>query len=129
MVRKCTAHALICPVCLNGGRVAGGHDGSPLPEGGIPIKAGKMRGLASVGMMCGITELGSDESMYPGSTNDGIYIFPEDQAKDLPLGSDAIEALGLHDTNFEYEITSCVLLIRTKLYQCNFIRIKLCITL
>ena len=96
----------VVPVCLNGGRVAGGHDGSPLPEGGIPIKAGKMRGLASVGMMCGITELGSDESMYPGSTNDGIYIFPEDQAKDLPLGSDAIEALGLHDTNFEYEITS-----------------------
>ena len=31
------------PVVLDGGRVAGGHDGSPLPENGIPIKAGKLR--------------------------------------------------------------------------------------
>jgi phenylalanyl-tRNA synthetase beta chain len=96
----------IVPVCLNGGRVAGGHDGSPNPENGFKIKAGKMRGLPSVGMMCGITELGSDENFYPGSTNDGIYIFPKEMGDKLPLGSDAVEALGLHDTNFEYEITS-----------------------
>lgn len=96
----------VVPVCLNGGRVAGGHDGSPNPENGFKIKSGKMRGLMSVGMMCGITEVGSDESMYPGSTNDGIYIFPKEMGEKLTLGSDAVEALGLHDTNFEYEITS-----------------------
>ncbi len=96
----------IVPVCLNGGKVAGGHDDGPMPENGFKIKSGKMRGVASVGMMCGITEVGSDETMYPGSTNDGIYIFPEEIGKNLELGSDAVEALGLHDTNFEYEITS-----------------------
>ena len=32
------------PVVLDGGRVAGGHDGGPLPEEGIKIKAGKLRG-------------------------------------------------------------------------------------
>ena len=33
------------PVVLDGGRVAGGHDGGPLPENGIKIKAGKLRGV------------------------------------------------------------------------------------
>ncbi len=96
----------VIPTCLNGGRVAGGHDGGPLPENGIPIKSGKMRGLASVGMMCGIEELGASRDMYPEAPEDGIYVFPADQAEGLELGSDALEALGLHDTVFEYEITS-----------------------
>ena len=46
-------------VVLDGGKVAGGHDGGPLPEEGIPIKAGKLRGVDSCGMMCSIEELGS----------------------------------------------------------------------
>ncbi len=96
----------VIPTCLNGGKVAGGHDGGPLPENGIKIKSGKMRGLPSVGMMCGIEELGATRDMYPEAPEDGIYVFPEDQASELTLGEDAIEALGLHDTNFEYEITS-----------------------
>lgn len=96
----------VVPACLDGGRVAGGHDGGPMPENGIRIKSGKMRGLPSVGMMCGIEELGATREMYPEAPEDGIYVFPEDQAKELELGSDALEALGLHDTNFEYEITS-----------------------
>ena len=96
----------VVPTCLNGGRVAGGHDGGPMPADGIKIKAGKMRGLPSVGMMCGIEELGATRDMYPEAPENGIYVFPEDQAKYLELGSDAMEALGLHDTNFDYEITS-----------------------
>ena len=32
------------PTVLDGGRVAGGHDGGPLPENGIQIKAGDVRG-------------------------------------------------------------------------------------
>lgn len=96
----------VVPTCLNGGRVAGGHDGGPMPEEGIRIRSGKMRGLASVGMMCGIEELGASRDMYPEAPEDGIYVFPEDQAAELTPGEDAVEALGLHDTVFEYEITS-----------------------
>lgn len=35
----------VVPVVLDGGKVAGGHDGSPLPEDGIKIKKGKLRGV------------------------------------------------------------------------------------
>ncbi len=90
------------PVVLDGGKVAGGHDGSPLPEDGIRIKAGKLRGIPSNGMMCSIEELGSDHNMYPDAPEDGVYIFPAD----VEVGADAVELLGLHDTVFEYEVTS-----------------------
>lgn len=90
------------PVVLDGGKVAGGHDGGPLPEEGIRIKAGKLRGVPSQGMMCSIEELGADRSMYPEAPEEGIYIFEED----AQVGADAVDLLGLHDTVFEYEITS-----------------------
>ena len=90
------------PVVVDGGKVAGGHDGGPLPEDGIEIHNGKLRGVESFGMMCSIEELGSDRNFYPEAPEYGIYIFPED----TPVGADAIEVLGLHDTVFEYEITS-----------------------
>lgn len=90
------------PVVLDGGKVAGGHDGGPLPENGIAIKAGKLRGVPSNGMMCSIEELGSSRDMYPEAPESGIYIFGED----AEIGSDAVTALGLRDTVFEYEITS-----------------------
>ncbi|MDO4321769.1 MAG: phenylalanine--tRNA ligase subunit beta [Lachnospiraceae bacterium] len=89
------------PVVLDGGRVAGNHDGK-MTEGGIQIKKGKLRGIESNGMMCSIEELGSTREMYPEAPEYGIYIFPED----AEVGADAIEALGLRDVNFEYEITS-----------------------
>lgn len=90
------------PVVLDGGKVAGGHDGGPLPEDGITIKAGKLRGVPSCGMMCSIEELGSSREMYPEAPENGIYIFDEDAV----VGTDAIDALGLRDTVFEYEITN-----------------------
>ena len=89
------------PVCLDGGKVAGGHDGNKA-EGGIRIKKGKLRGVPSAGMMCSIEELGSSKDFYPDAPEDGLY----DMGKDAVVGSDAIEALGLHDVVFEYEITS-----------------------
>lgn len=95
------------PIVLDGGKVAGGHDGGPLPEEGIKIKAGKLRGIPSNGMMCSIEELGSDRNMYPEAPEEGIYIFTEnEETGDIAVGSDAVEHLGLHDTVFEYEITS-----------------------
>ncbi|NLL77276.1 MAG: phenylalanine--tRNA ligase subunit beta [Clostridiales bacterium] len=90
------------PVVLDGGKVAGGHDGGPLPEDGIAIKAGKLRGVPSYGMMCSIEELGMTRELYPEAPENGIYIFEDD----VKVGSDAVEALGLRDTVFEYEITS-----------------------
>ena len=89
------------PVVLDGGRVAGGHDGKKTP-GGIKIKKGKLRGVESFGMMCSIEELGSTKDMYPEAPEYGIYIFPEDAV----VGADAVEELGLHNSVFEYEITS-----------------------
>lgn len=90
------------PVVLDGGKVAGGHDGGPLPEDGIEIKKGKLRGIESNGMMCSIEELGSDRDMYPLAPESGIYILPEDTR----VGADAVEVLGLRDVVFEYEVTS-----------------------
>lgn len=90
------------PVVIDGGKVAGGHSGEALPEDGIIIKNGKLRGIESFGMMCSIEELGSSKDMYPEAPEDGIYIFPQDTA----VGADAILELGLRDTVFEYEITS-----------------------
>lgn len=90
------------PVVIDGGKVAGGHDGSPLPKEGIVIKNGKLRGVDSFGMMCSIEELGTTRDFYPEAPENGIYIFPED----TKVGSDAIEVLGLRDTVFEYEVTS-----------------------
>ncbi len=89
------------PVVLDGGSVAGGHDGK-MAEDGIKIKKGKLRGIESNGMMCSIEELGSSRDMYPEAPEYGIYIFPEDAV----VGENAVKALGLDDVVFEYEITS-----------------------
>ena len=91
-------------VVLDGGKVAGGHDGSPNPENGIKIKKGKLRGVPSYGMMCSIEELGSSREMYPEAPENGIYIF--DENKEVKPGDDAVEALGLRDAVVEFEITS-----------------------
>ena len=89
------------PVVLDGGRVAGGHDGTKTP-GGIKIKKGKLRGIESNGMMCSIEELGSTREMFPDAPVNGLYIFGED----APVGEDAVSYLGLDDSVIEYEITS-----------------------
>ncbi|MCI9426451.1 MAG: phenylalanine--tRNA ligase subunit beta [Eubacterium sp.] len=89
------------PVVLNGGRVAGSHDGSKV-SGGIKIKKGKLRGVESNGMMCSIEELGSSKEMYPNAPELGIYIF----GPEVEVGADAVEVLGLHDAVIEYEVTS-----------------------
>ncbi|MBQ4530130.1 MAG: phenylalanine--tRNA ligase subunit beta [Lachnospiraceae bacterium] len=89
------------PVVLDGGRVAGGHDGKKTP-GGVKIKKGKLRGIESFGMMCSIEELGSTRDFYPEAPEDGLYVFEEDAV----VGESAIKALGLDDAVVEYEITS-----------------------
>lgn len=92
----------VVPVVLDGGKVAGGHDGGELPPDGVEIKAGKLRGVESFGMMCSIEELGSTREFYPEAPEEGLYIFPEGTA----VGQDAPTVLGLNDAIHEYEITS-----------------------
>ncbi len=89
------------PVVLDGGHVAGGHDGKMTP-GGIRIKKGKLRGVESNGMMCSIEELGQSRELFPEAPELGIYIFPDSAV----VGESAIKALGLDDVVFEHEITS-----------------------
>ena len=95
------------PVVLEGGRVAGSaHDDTPHPDG-IKIKKGKLRGVESFGMMCSIGELGSSKEFYPDAAEDGIYILSDNENyKDAPIGSSAVELLGLNDVVVEYEVTS-----------------------
>ncbi len=94
----------LVPVVLDGGKVAAAHGDKNVYENGIPIKKGKLRGIESDGMMCGIEELGSSRDFYPEAPEDGIYVFPEDAG--VKPGDDAVKALGLDDTVVEYEITS-----------------------
>lgn len=89
-------------VVLDGGKVAGGHDGGALPENGIKIKKGKLRGVESFGMMCSMEELGVSSEFFPGADPDGIYFLGDD----AEVGSSAIEYLGLDDVVYEYEITN-----------------------
>ena len=90
------------PVVLDGGSVAVAHGGGHASAEGMPIKKGLLRGEMSEGMMCSLTELGLDKNLYPDAPETGIYVFP-DSAK---VGEDALSFLELHDTLFEYEITS-----------------------
>lgn len=63
------------PVVLDGGRVAGGHDGKKLPVA-VKIKKGKLRGVESNGMMCSIEELGSSTDFYPDAGR-GWYLYSQ----------------------------------------------------
>ena len=76
--------------------------------GGVHIKKGKLRGEASVGMLCSYKELGMTENDWPHSIVDGIFLLESDpdlKAKGLKPGDDIREALDLNDHVVEFEIT------------------------
>ncbi len=75
--------------------------GAELAEG-LKIKAGKLRGVESNGMMCSVEEMGLDPMFFPEAPEYGIYLFEED----YPLGSDCKPIFGLDDMEVEFEITS-----------------------
>ena len=72
--------------------------------GGITIKAGKLRGVESNGMLCSIGELGLTENDMPGANNDGIFLMGDEYAD--KLGQDVCSLLMMRDTSVEFEITS-----------------------
>ena len=74
--------------------------------GGVTIKAGKLRGVASNGMLCSIGELGLTTHDMPGAIADGILILNDVGLGDTPVGTDIHDALKLTDSVVEFEITS-----------------------
>lgn len=75
--------------------------GSTLP-GGKKIKKGKLRGVESQGMLCSLSELGLSVGDFPYAIEDGIFILQED----CKPGDRIQDAIGLNDTQVEFEITS-----------------------
>ncbi len=76
------------------------HDSS-LPNG-MNIKAGKLRGVDSNGMLCSGEELCLTEADYEGAGVYGILILKDD----LKPGTDMRDALGLNDYIIDFKITA-----------------------
>ncbi len=74
--------------------------------GGVRIKAGKLRGVESNGMLCSIAELGLTTHDMPGAIEDGILILNDVGLADAPIGADVRDVLMLKDDVVEFEITS-----------------------
>ena len=72
--------------------------------GDVVIKAGKLRGVPSNGMLCSFGELNLTEHDMPGKEANGILIL--DESFSDKIGMDIKEALMLNDTVVEFEITS-----------------------
>ena len=72
--------------------------------GDVVIKAGKLRGIESNGMLCSMGELKLTPHECPGKEENGILILDEDCAD--RLGDDIRDVLMLKDTSVEFEITS-----------------------
>ena len=85
----------IAPVAMIGATV---YHGASLEK----IKKGKLRGIASAGMLCSIEELGFTRNDYPEAPEYGIYVFQEE----VPLGEDVTELLQMKDDVVEFEITN-----------------------
>ena len=75
-------------------------DGATLPEG--KIKKGKIRGVESYGMFCGLDTLGLALHDFPYADPEGVFVIKED----CKPGDDIHAAIGLDDTTVEFEITS-----------------------
>ena len=75
--------------------------GAHLP-GGKKIAKGKLRGVASFGMLCSAGELGLDLEKLTEEEKNGIYILPPD----TPIGEPIQKILGLDDAILEFELTA-----------------------
>ena len=77
-------------------------DGAELPKG-VSIHTGKLRGVESQGMMCGMEELEIDPANYPDKIVDGIFILDDEYEK--YLGKDIVDVLELKEDIIDFEIT------------------------
>ncbi len=76
-------------------------DNSTLP-GGFKIKARKMHGVMSNGMLCSGEELGINDDWYDGAEVHGILILSEDTVPGTPIA----QVVGLDDYIFDISITA-----------------------
>ncbi len=70
--------------------------------GGVHITKGKLRGVVSNGMLCGLEELGLTQNDFPYAITDGIFILHED----CKIGDDINTVIGNDDTIVDFEITN-----------------------
>ena len=70
--------------------------------GGVHITKGKLRGVKSNGMLCGLEELGLTQGDFPYAILDGIFIIEEP----CNIGDDINTVIGNDDTVVEFEITN-----------------------
>ncbi len=73
--------------------------GAVLPDG-TKIQKGKLRGVESMGMLCGATEIGVPNELYPSVGEAGLLIFNEEYA----LGTNVNEIFGFNDHVVDFEI-------------------------
>ena len=71
--------------------------------GGVHITKGKLRGVASNGMLCGLEELGLGLNDFPNAILDGIWILNDE---DCTIGQDINLVIGNDDTIVDFEITN-----------------------
>ena len=76
--------------------------GAVLP-GNFKIKASKIRGVESNGMLCSLQELGLEEKYVPERFKNGIFLFDEFPVK---AGDDPLKTLCYDDTIIDLELTS-----------------------
>ncbi|MBQ4132017.1 MAG: phenylalanine--tRNA ligase subunit beta [Clostridia bacterium] len=86
---------------FEGAYVPAALNNSLLPNG-MNIKSGKLRGVASNGMLCSGGELCITEEDYKGAGVNGILILNEEYAP----GTDMREVLGLNDWIIDFKITA-----------------------
>ena len=93
---------IVCgaPNCRKGIKVIVALVGAKLPGG--EIKAGKIRGYESNGMLCSKAELGLDNKFLEEKDHAGIHELDEDAI----LGEDPIKYMGLDDEVIDFELTS-----------------------
>ncbi len=87
------------------------HEGDLVPAalhnswlaGGVHITKGKLRGVASNGMLCSFAELGLTQNDCPEAYADGIWILNDEG---VHVGQDINEVIGNDDSIVEFEITN-----------------------
>ncbi len=74
--------------------------GAYLSSKSLKIKLSNLRGVESAGMICSLNELGIE------SSDEGIEILEENETNIPPIGSNAVDYLGLNDIIIELAITA-----------------------
>ena len=69
---------------------------------GITIKAGKIRGEESNGMLCSMAELGLESKFLKPEDKDGIHELPQE----APVGEEPIKYLQMDDEVIDFELTA-----------------------